>query len=281
VSTLAEARAHAGARTTQLSDGCTAYHVHGDSGPWVVLVHGLLTPSFAWEPIAERLAGEGFRVLRYDWFGRGLSDRPPLQYGLRVYLRQLRELTEFLGIGTAHLIGWSMGAVIVAEFAAEHPERVSSLALIAPALFVNPPLPLRILMRLPGAQRIVASRIGAVIDRLEALHLSRVEQFPNYRQRAREQLAFPGVPASFASTLIHIPLNAGEDLRSLGEHPRPVLVVWGDNDTVTPYAHADRVRKLFPRATHLTVEGGKHGPHLDHSELVLPAILDNLRASSA
>jgi pimeloyl-ACP methyl ester carboxylesterase len=276
---LIQARVAAGAQSAQLSDGTTAYHVHGERGPWVMLVHGLVTPSYSWEAIADMLAAEGFRVLRYDEFGRGLSDRPAIRYDLDLYVRQLRELTDELGIDTMHLVGWSMGSIIITRFAFEHPTRVESLTLIAPGLFMRQPLPMQVLSRLPGARKLIAWRVGDAIDRLDKAHLSRPDRFPHYRERAREQLEFPGMGESLASTVTHFPWGAGDDLRTVGEHPRPVLVVWGDKDTVTPYANASRVLQLYPRATLLTVEGGRHAPHLDHAELVHPAIVRHLRTA--
>src|SRR5439155_24983892 len=124
-------------------DGVTAYHVHGDAGPWVVLVHGLVTPMYAWESLATALAAAGFRVLRYDQLGRGLSDRPRAQYDLPLYVRQLRQLLAALDIASAHVVGWSMGSVVASRFALESPERVRSHVLIAPGLLVPQPLRLR------------------------------------------------------------------------------------------------------------------------------------------
>lgn len=278
---LAEARAAADVQTVRLSRGVTAYHTAGDTGPWVVLVHGILTPSFAWEPIATMLAGAGFRVLRYDEFGRGLSDRPVAEYGVDLYVDQLRELTDRLGIGTMHLIGWSMGAVIASRFASDAPGRVESLCLIAPGLFLRPPYPLRLLRRLPGVERLIAAQVASLIRRLEPVHLSNPERYPNYRERVSAQLEFPGVGASFASTVVHFPLDAGKDLKPVGEHPRPVLVIWGDADHVTPYRNSGRVLDFFRHATLLTVGGGRHAVHLDHADTVHPAIRDFLRGVSA
>ncbi|HET9875783.1 MAG TPA: alpha/beta hydrolase [Mycobacterium sp.] len=277
---LADARA-ADAQTVRLSLGATAYHTSGDAGPWVVLVHGILTPSFAWEPIAEMLAGAGFRVLRYDEFGRGLSDRPAAEYGMDLYVDQLRELTDKLGIDRMHLVGWSMGAVIATRFASDAPDRVQSLCLIAPGLFLRPPFPLRLLRRLPGVERLIAARVGTLIRRLEPVHLSNPERYPHYRARVSEQLEFPGVGMSFASTVVNFPLDAGKDLRSVGEHPRPVLVIWGDADHVTPYRNSARVLDFFRHATLLTVKDGRHAVHLDHADTVHPAIRDFLRGVPA
>jgi alpha-beta hydrolase superfamily lysophospholipase len=60
-----------------LSRGVTHYTLEGpQDGPLVVLIHGLTTPAFVWDGIAPVLVARGYRVLRYDLFGRGCSDRP-------------------------------------------------------------------------------------------------------------------------------------------------------------------------------------------------------------
>jgi pimeloyl-ACP methyl ester carboxylesterase len=277
VTSLSRARKAAATQTARLSDGETAYHLEGERGPWVVLVHGLVTPGYAWQPLAETLAAQGFRVLHYDQFGRGLSDRPATRYDLDLYIRQLRELTDHLGIDEMHLVGWSLGGVIVTRFAAERPARVKSITLIAPALYQQS-RGMRLLSQLPGAGRLIAWRVGDVIDRLDKVHLSRPDRFPGYGKRAREQLAFPGMAESFASTVTNFPWASGDEWRAVGEHPRPVLVIWGDTDRATPYRNASRVLRLYPRATLLTIDGGKHAPHLDHTELVYPAIVRNLKS---
>ncbi|MDP7703761.1 alpha/beta fold hydrolase [Mycobacterium sp. TY815] len=278
---LRQAREAANAQSAALSHGVTAYHVAGDDGPWVVLVHGLVTPSYAWEPLSEAIAAQGFRVLRYDQYGRGLSDRPRVAYDLDLYVGQLRELADTLGIERTHLIGWSMGALMVTRLAAECPERAESIALIAPGLYASGSVKVAAqqLLRLPGVRKLVASRVGDVIDRLPQQHMSRPERFPDYSERAREQLRFPGMAESFASTVANYPARAGDQWAGVGEHPRPVLVVWGTDDAVTPYANRAQVQRLYPRSELLAVEGARHAPHLDHPEIVHPAILRHLAAA--
>jgi len=278
VNSLAAARDVAGAPVARLSDGLTAYHVDGDDGPWVVLVHGLVTPSYAWEHLSKTLAEEGFQVLRYDHFGRGLSDRPAIRYHLDLYVRQLDQLVDYLGIASMHLIGWSMGGLIVTRFAAEQPSRVESLTLIAPGLYLRQPGAAKV-ARLPLARKVVAWRAGDAIDRLDASHLSRPALFPDYNERARQQLAFPGMGESLASTIANFPWGAGDEWAAVGQDPRPVLVVWGADDTVAGYDNADRVMRLFPCGALLTVDGARHAPHLDHAEVVHPAILRHLKST--
>src|SRR5918999_1048754 len=95
----ATARAGAPGRFAQLSDGITHYDLAGpDTGRTIVLLSGATVPFYMWDPTRDALAANGFRVLRYDYFGRGFSDRPKLRYDLATYDRQLTELLDALGI---------------------------------------------------------------------------------------------------------------------------------------------------------------------------------------
>ncbi|HEU4538690.1 MAG TPA: alpha/beta hydrolase, partial [Polyangiaceae bacterium] len=250
----------------------------GADGPWVVLVHGLFTPMEAWAGLAEALAAAGFRVLRYDQFGRGLSERIPFPHTLDRFVRQLGEMLDAFGIGAAHVVSWSMGGLVAGNFALEHPERVLSQVFIAPGFFLSPPLRLRVLASLPGREAAVAALAPLFVDRLPAQQFRQPERAPGYRERLREYLDCPGTREALASTLVHYPWNFGAELRSAGEHPRPVLVLWGDADPVTPYANAARVVELFPRARLVTFPGAKHGPHLEHAEQAQGEIVTFLRS---
>jgi pimeloyl-ACP methyl ester carboxylesterase len=275
-SSLERARQQAGVRTARLSDGVTAYHVEGERGPWVVLVNGLLTPMYPWESLSSALAAAGYRVLRYDLLGRGLSDRPALRYDLALFTRQLHQLTRALGIEAAHFVGWSMGCVICSQLALEHPELVQKLVLIAPGLFMDPPLVLRVASRLPFSRHIIGAAARVFTELLPWQHVSQAALRPAYTRRLREQLRYPGLGDSFASTVTHYPFGAGPEYRSVGDHPRQVLLLWGDRDTATPYANAPRVLALFPRAELVTLRGARHAPHVDRAGATEAAILELL-----
>ncbi|NNK77293.1 MAG: alpha/beta fold hydrolase, partial [Litoreibacter sp.] len=129
------ARNDAPGEFVQLSDGVTHIHKRGAlRGPWVVCIHGLTTPEFVWDGMIEGLTGLGFRVLSYDLYGRGFSDRPDLTHSRDFFVRQLEEVIDAAGIPeTASLIGYSMGASIASAYAVKHPEKVDRLILLAPA----------------------------------------------------------------------------------------------------------------------------------------------------
>ena len=68
--------AQLGGSFTRLPSGVTHYELKGpDTGQVVVLVHGSTIPMYIWDEQVDDLAKAGFRVLRYDQYGKGFSDR--------------------------------------------------------------------------------------------------------------------------------------------------------------------------------------------------------------
>src|SRR4051812_46443896 len=121
-------------RFVRLSDGMTHYDIAGpDTGRVVVLVHGFSVPYYIWDSTSARLSNAGYRVVRYDEYGRGLSDRPDVPYADDLYDRQLAELLDSLKItDRVDLAGVSMGGAVTGMFAGRHPKRVRSLVLVDP-----------------------------------------------------------------------------------------------------------------------------------------------------
>ena len=122
-------RQAASGRFAHLSDGFTHYEIAGvGSSRTVVLIHGFSVPYYLWDKTFDPLARAGFCVLRYDLYGRGLSDRPNEHYNADLYDRQLSELLTSLRVQTpVDLVGASMGGLIAVTFAARHPGKVRTL----------------------------------------------------------------------------------------------------------------------------------------------------------
>jgi (E)-2-((N-methylformamido)methylene)succinate hydrolase len=106
--------------------GPTAYSVAGEGEP-VVLVHGVGMARAIWAPQAAQLA-RTHKVVSYDLLGHGDSELPPEGVTLQDYAGQLRDLLDHLDIGAANLVGHSMGALVVLEFALSHPQRTLRVA---------------------------------------------------------------------------------------------------------------------------------------------------------
>src|SRR3954453_815233 len=128
----AAARKSAPGKFVQLSQGVTHYDVSGpDTGRTIVLVHGFSVPLYIWDSTAAALSAAGYRVVRYDEYGRGWSDRPDVAYNADLYDHQLGELLDSLHIAEPiDLAGVSMGGFVTGTFAGRHPKRVHTLTLV-------------------------------------------------------------------------------------------------------------------------------------------------------
>jgi pimeloyl-ACP methyl ester carboxylesterase len=110
--------------------GSKLYYETAGKGPAVVLIHGGLVDSRLWNHQFEKFARH-FKVIRYDLRGFGRSD---FSYGPFSHVADLHSLLKYLKIEKASLVGLSLGGIIAADFALEHPEMVEKLVLTSSGL---------------------------------------------------------------------------------------------------------------------------------------------------
>lgn len=104
-----------------------------DDGVPVVFVHGNLTSATYWEKIMLSMP-DNIRCIAPDVRGYGDTEdlRVDATRGLRDMSDDLKSLSDKLGDRPGHLIGWSLGAGVLMQFAIDHPELVASLVLVNP-----------------------------------------------------------------------------------------------------------------------------------------------------
>src|SRR5215471_8666221 len=165
----------------RLGDGYTHYELGGPSGGrTVVLAAGFSVPYYIWDPTFEGLTAAGFRVLRYDYYGRGYSDRPDVRYDEDLYVRQLDQLLDAVHIASPiDLAGLSMGAAVVTSFADRFPARVRSLIYFDPSF--RSPWPTSWLEQLPALWDLVTTltdQPGWAISQLD--DFEHPDRFPDW-----------------------------------------------------------------------------------------------------
>lgn len=268
----------------RLSGGVTHYELSGpEGGQVVVCVHGLTTPSFIWDAQFQALTKAGFRVLRYDLFGRGLSDRPWTKYSADFFDRQLVELLDALGIvQPVDLVALSMGGAIVMHFIDRHPERVRRFGLFGPAGFpLHVPFKFK-LIQAPIIGDCMMKIMGnglfrKALDRQRIRDRRRKEEL---KSRFFQQMHFKGFKRSVLSTMRHNPvLNLEAVYRRVGKLGHKGILFWGTNDHVTPYEQHTKVCAAIPHIEFHTVEGEGHSVNYDEPQLVNPALITFLKAA--
>ncbi|MFM7752691.1 MAG: alpha/beta fold hydrolase [Opitutaceae bacterium] len=262
-----------------LPAGKVHYELAGPAGGRVaVLVHGFSVPGYIWEPTFRRLQREGFRVLRFDTFGRGWSDRPDAAYDGPFYSAQIDGLLAELGIrGPVDLLGLSFGGFIVAHYAATHPERIRTLTLVDP-LTAGRKVPWRYALPGIGGWFYQVAVVPGLADNLmgDFLH---PERFPRWADGYRTQMRYPGFGRALRRTMLAAERADFPALyREIERASYPVLLVWGREDAVLPLAGAERIRSVVTRTEFLVVDEAGHLPQMERPDVFEPRLLAFLRA---
>jgi pimeloyl-ACP methyl ester carboxylesterase len=245
-----------------------------------VLVHGFSTPLLIWERTAPALAAAGCCTVAYDLYGRGYSDRLKCAYGPELYERQLHDLLAALAVRwPVDLVGFSMGAQICARFADRHPARVRRLVLIDPAGFTASAMRPSRLALLPGIGELLQRRAGpdAVAERAMRMFADQAAVPPDFRARVLAQARFRGTGRALLSTRRSMPAKVPKLYARLEAVRKPVLIVWGTADRITPYERHIQACAVMPSAEFLGVEGAGHAAMYERPTVVNPAIVEFLR----
>jgi len=278
----AAARQDASGDFVTLSQGVTHYEWLGPArGPVAVCVHGLTTPSFVWRGLARGLARMGFRVLIYDLYGRGYSDRVQGRQDRVFFLRQLNDLLADQQVnGDITLVGYSMGGAIATTFASAHPDKVRHLILLASAGMGTKAGGLtRLIAKTPviGDWLMLAlfARTHHKTTESERDLPSSVENIVDLQQNELRYRGFiPAVLSSLRGILSEV---MNEDHRIIHRAGIPVLAIWGRDDTVIPLTAMGALTEWSRHARQEVIDGAGHGVTYTHTDAVLGAVSDMLR----
>lgn len=265
----AAARATIPGRFVTLSRGVTHYEVAGpDSGRVVVLVHGFSVPSYIWDSTFQALARTGHRVIRYDLYGRGWSDRPDVAYNGALYDRQLTELLDSLQITQPiDLVGLSFGGFVTAHYAVRHADRLRTLTLIDPVASSRA-LPDILSKPIIGAWLWQVTQVPALPNgqMSDFLH---PERHPTWVAQYRPQMRYRGFGRSLLRSALTMSRIRFDSLYAQVAPTRvPVLLVWGKQDRTVPIELADVVTRSIPGAEFFPVDSAGHLPHIEQAATV-------------
>lgn len=258
---------------TTLHGHRVTYRTAGDSGPVVLLVHGITGSSQHWAPVID-LLGSDFTVIAPDLLGHGESAKPRGDYSLGAYASGLRDLLALLGHTKATVVGHSLGGGVAMQFAYQFPERCERLALVDSGGLGRE---VHLLLRaaaLPGADIVLpliaanwslsaGQAVGGALGRLGL----RVGSDLAEMARGYGSLADREARAAFLHTLRAVIEPGGQRVSAVDRlylaEEMPSLIVWGKRDPLIPVAHAQTAHDAMPGSQLEIFEDSGHFPQLD------------------
>jgi 3-oxoadipate enol-lactonase len=230
------------------------YRLEGSGPATVVLVNGLADDLETWSGQVPALLEAGFRVLRFDNRGIGLSDKPLGPYTTAMCAADTKALVDHVGLSDFHLLGVSMGGMIAQEYALAYPDDLRSVTLARTYAAAGP-----FCSRMFSFWADMAGVMGVpAVMRDVTLWAFTPEFFEN---RPGEAVAFetsmryldqptPAYLAQLHSIQTH-------DARArLGSLNVPTLVLAGEADILIPVKLSRRLHALIPAARWATARGG-------------------------
>jgi pimeloyl-ACP methyl ester carboxylesterase len=247
----------------------------------VICLHGVTRNSKDFEDVAPRIAASGRRVIVPDVRGRGRSGRDPKpeRYQPKTYARDVLQMMDLLGIGSAAFVGTSMGGLIAMTVSAFRPKAVAAAILndVGPEIGKA------------GIERILsyvgkAAAIDSWDDAVDYVRRINGVAFPANTQADWEAFARrtfrdeQGRPALDYDPAITVPLaKAPPKPRSLiaslffrrMARRRPTLLVRGDLSDLMPAEIAARMKRSAPSLEVAVIPNVGHAPTLSEPEATL------------
>ena len=278
-----------GLRTRVLEEG------DAGRGDPVVLIHGVGAWAENWRDVMGPIASTGRRAIACDLPGFGESESPGdvAHFGPRdaFYPRFVGALLDELGIGSAHLIGSSMGGAVAYTAAVSQPARIRSLVLVAGggagtevAFFLR-------LCTLPGMS-LVARVFGGPAQARGVLRSCFYDsrRIPETLYEEAERYGYPSFGEFVKALRSGVTIGGVKpSVRDywVAQAPRyqnPVLVIWGRQDAVLPVTAAAAARELMPQAQLQLIDACGHLPMIERTDAFLAALLpflDHAEAAAA
>jgi pimeloyl-ACP methyl ester carboxylesterase len=256
----------------------------GDATP-VVFVHGL---SGCWQNFLENIpfTAQSRRVVSFDLPGFGDSELPRERITIPYYARVVQELCDRLGLESVAVVGNSMGGFIAAELTIQQPVRVERLVLISAAGISSANV-----YRMPA---LTAGRIGAAVMANQTVDNRYIAARPRARQVALALVARH--PRLLAPDVAYEALLRGANrpgfypaLRAcieydyrdrLPEIECPVLIVWGENDSVLSVRDADEYERLIKSSKKLLMRDTGHVPQVERPRTFNAELVEFLDAKA-
>ena len=259
------------------SNGIKIRYLTEGKGEPIVLLHGWMGDSSMWGRLDTNPATKEYQLIAVDLRGHGKSGKPhdPEKYGPEMAEDVVR-LLDHLKLPKAHLVGYSMGAIVAGKVAATHPERVLSVVYGGQAPILT------------GKVKADAREIEVFAKAVEEgkdLGSYILEVTPADKPKLTEAQASGVAKFLYGNKDVKAFAAAGRGIKNLDVTPEqlkqckaPILFIHGSKEASSTKERAAAITKLLGRGEIKVIEGADHMTTLTKPEFAR-AIEEFLRAN--
>lgn len=240
-------------RFVDVADARVAYRTEG-RGPAVMLLHGTAGDGETHlGPLAARLA-ERWTVVRPDYSGSGVTEDSGGPLTVAGLAQQAKAVADAAGLDRFHLLGFSLGAVVAVQVAADHPQRVASLVPLGGFVSSRDS---RLQMMLKFWRDLVDRDRAALVRHWILTGFSPAFLSSLSPETLEDYVALSLATKNWRGVRRQIDLDLDIDMRDVARQvAAPTLVVGCGQDQMVPPAHARALAAAIPGAGYAELDGG-------------------------
>jgi pimeloyl-ACP methyl ester carboxylesterase len=240
--------------------------IKAGTGPSLILLHGLLGTASTWELVLPLLAAHS-TVYAIDALGIGESERVPgLDATIDGQAARVVELMDRLDLTATDVLATSHGGAVALTMAANHPDKVSSLVLHAPANPFSHITDSMVQFYLSGLGNWFAHQVPTLPESMQSLALGRMYGDPVHLRvgslgKYVNSLRVPGT-IDYVLDILKSWFDDMAKLRVALDRVRhvPALLLWGDRDRAVAIASARELERCFDQVQFQLLPGTGHLP---------------------
>ncbi|WP_299650346.1 alpha/beta fold hydrolase [uncultured Tateyamaria sp.] len=235
----------------------------------LVMVHGFMGGGAQWDGEVAALS-DSHEVIALDLpgFGRNADLEPINTIG--GFADWVTEQLEKRGVRQFHLLGHSMGGMIVQDIARKVPDRIASLILYATG--AKGVLPGRFETIAQSKARAQTDGARTTARRIAATWFLRGDAAPGYASCAAiaERATLPAIMAGLDA------MEGWSGEAALAALRPKTLIIWGDCDRTYAWAQTEQLWKTIPNTRLAVVPACAHAVHLEKPDLFAALLQDHL-----